>query len=140
VQATVPIAVPPGLAVCKSDGAAVTIYVQIYDEVMRSRAENMRKDYGVSGTLSFAGIENVTNTSLARGAKEPSRWREPTLLVHRSADTDCANAVADFLQLPLRALYGTNVKIRVRGLPPSFQSTRHVLELWLPPIPPPAAK
>ncbi len=137
--APAPIPAPPALAVCRSDGP-VTIYVQIYDEVMRARVEEMRKTYGNTDAVSFAGIENVASTSLARGAKEPSRWHEPTLLVHRPADSDCANAVADYLQLPLRALYGKDVKIRVRGLPPSFHSTRHVLELWLPPVEKAAAK
>ena len=127
-----PVTAPPGLATCES-GGAVTIYLQIYDELMRARVEEMRSNYGKSGEVSFAGIENVANTSLARGAKEPARWHEPTLLVHRPADTDCANAVADYLQLPLQSLYGKDVKIRVRSLPPSFHSTRHVLELWLPP-------
>lgn len=138
-QAANALAPPPGLDKCKTDGP-VTVYVQIYDEVMRARLEDLRTAYANIDTFRFAGIENVASTTAARGAKEPARWHEPTLLVHRSADLDCANAVADFLQQPLRALYTPEVKIRVRGLPPSFNSTRHVLELWLPPNEVKAAK
>jgi hypothetical protein len=137
-QAPAPGSALPSLEVCKPDGP-VTVYVQIYDEVMRARVEQLRNDFGHADAVRFAGIENVASTSLARGAKEPARWHEPTLLVHRPADTDCANAVAENLKAPLLKLYAPGVKIRVRRLPPSFQSTSHVLELWLPPVASPAA-
>ena len=116
------------------------MYVQIYDEMMRARIEEWRAAYVAVDSVRLAGIENVTNTSAARGAKEPARWHDPTLLVHLAADTACANAVAAYLQKPLQTLYGKQVQIRVRGLPPSFQDTRRALELWLPPAEKAAAK
>ena len=136
-----PVATAPGVGidVCKSDGP-ITIYVQIYDEVMRARVEEIRSGFGHVDAVRFAGIENVAATSAARGAKQPARWHEPTLLVHRSTDTQCANAVAQDLKAPLLKLYAPDANIRVRSLPPSFQSTRHVLELWLPPVEKAAAK
>jgi hypothetical protein len=126
--------------VCKVGGKPITIYVQIYDEVMRARIEEWRAAYTAIDSVRLAGIENVTNTSAARGAKEPARWHDPTLLVHLPVDTACANAVAGYLQKPLRTLYGQPVNIRVRGLPPSFQDTRRALELWLPPAEKAASK
>jgi hypothetical protein len=128
-----------GLDECNSDGP-ITIYVQIYDEVMRARVEELRAAYSATRSVQFAGIENVANTSAARGSKEPARWHDPTLLVHRPADTDCANAMAEHLQKQLQTLYGQQPTIRVRGLPSSFHSTRHALELWLPPVEKAAAK
>jgi hypothetical protein len=137
-QAPHPVATPSDLAKCKADGTPITIYVQIYDEVMRARVEELRTIYATD-SVRFAGIENVTSTSAARDAKQPARWRDPTLLVHRPADTDCANAVAEYLKGPLGSLY-PDVNVRVRGLPPSFHSTLHALELWLPPAEKAAAK
>jgi hypothetical protein len=139
-QAPSPVTSPPELAVCKVGGKPITIYVQIYDEVMRARIEEWRTAYVTIDSVRLAGIENVTNTSAARGAKAPARWHDPTLLVHLPADTACANAVAGYLQKPLQTLYGKQANIRVRGLPPSFQDTRRALELWLPPAEKAAAK
>jgi hypothetical protein len=109
--------------VCKTDAGPITIYVQIYDEMMRARIEEWRAAYVAIDSVRLAGIENVTNTSAARGAKEPARWHDPTLLVHLPADTACANALAGYLQKP-----------------PSFHDTRRALELWLPPAEKAAAK
>jgi hypothetical protein len=130
-----------GFDSCVVDGKPVTVFVQIYDEVMRSQVDKARQLID-SSYVRFAGIENVVRTAASRGTKIAAQWRQPTLIMHRPEDVDCARAVAHGLAGFVTGLYrpGSDPQIRVRGLPPSFKSDRHVLELWLPAEEPLAAK
>jgi hypothetical protein len=125
---------------CVVDGQPITVFVQIYDEVMRSHVEKVRGLIDHS-QVRFAGIENVTRSAASRGEKIAAQWRQPTLIMHRESDAGCARAVARGLGDFVAGLYGpgNDTQIRVRSLPPSFKSDRHVLELWLPPDAPLAA-
>ncbi len=132
------------LAVCRDGTHPLTLYIQIYDEGMRTTAAAIEKNLqaiapgqNIESYVRVAGVENVANTASLRGKKLPTPWPQPTLIVHRpEQDMKCADALAQQLDAVLRPPYpkSDDALVNVRQLPASFSRTRHVFELWLPSI------
>jgi hypothetical protein len=111
----------------------MALYIQIYDERTRSVADEIRAALKVSKAVVVPRIENVKTTADARGSRVPIAWKAPTLLVHRpDQDMKCANAITTALSDAIHRNYH-GASIQIRDLPASFNSKRHVLELWLSP-------
>jgi len=118
-------------SVCGTGRDAIAVYIQIYDERTRAVADDIAANLR-SAQILVPRIENVKTTADGRGTPVPIAWKVPTLLVHRPVqDKQCAASVAASLRgIELRYYRGTPTQ--VRDLPASFNSSRHVLELWLP--------
>ena len=109
------------------------MYIQIYDERTRHVADGVRGILKKSAAVVVPQIENVVTAAQARGSRIPIAWKAPTLLVHRpDKDMQCASAITSATSEAIRSNYPA-MSLQIRDLPASFKSTRHVLELWLPP-------
>jgi hypothetical protein len=122
------------LRACIDDKVPVSVYIQIYDEPMRTSAQKIVDTLHTAGAI-FPGIENVASSAAARGGRAPIPWGAPTLLVHRpDQDMQCANDLKSSIDVTIAGIYGSQASLQIRDLPASFKSTRHVLELWLPSV------
>ncbi|HEY8010056.1 MAG TPA: hypothetical protein VIE67_03570 [Rudaea sp.] len=132
------------LQACRDGNRPLTLYIQIYDEGMRANAEGigqklkgMAPDQDIENFVRVARVENVVDSANLRGKKPATAWPQPTLIVHRpEQDMPCATVLATQLNTILRPPYpkSGDSLVDVRKLPASFNSTRHVFELWLPPV------
>jgi len=129
-----PAPVDTSLQACRQGDRDATLYVHVYDEATRSRAELVALPDADSG-VRVHGIENVVSTATARKARPPTPYRTPTLIVHdlprRQA---CADAVAAWVQQRIEPWYGKDNPVAIAPLPSRFRPVNGVLELWLPPV------
>ncbi|MBK6613511.1 hypothetical protein [Ottowia sp.] len=108
------------------------LYLQIYDESARPRAEALRQRLNGAGqgVLAVTPIENVTRTAAVRQARRPVPWQQPTFVVHDSAVQPCAHALADAVRPHWPQADGTGVW--VTSLPDRLKGQPRTMELWLP--------
>lgn len=108
------------------------LFTQAYDEATRAaftaRIDALGLDEAQRRTI--APVENVVVSAERDGRKPPSRWREPTMIVHDDASRPCASALIDAYG---SRLFAPDREVRIRTLPKSLRGTRGVIELWLPP-------
>ncbi|MGH8122801.1 MAG: hypothetical protein ACREPT_08515, partial [Rudaea sp.] len=124
------------LQACRDGNHPLTLYVQIYDEGMRTSAEGIEQklkaiapNQAIENFVRVARVENVVDSASLRRKKLPTPWPQPTLIVHRpEQDMPCATALATQLNTILRPPYpkSGDSLVNVRNLPASFNSTRHV--------------
>jgi len=120
-------------ACVNDESKPMTLYVQVYDEATRLRAQELiAADERFARAVAIPEVENVVATAGRRKQAPPARWSQPTLLVHRPSEADdhaCARALSTVLTdwLP---------EVQVKNLPPSVVSHRRVIELWIPPLDP----
>lgn len=112
--------------------AGTRLYTQIYDEAMRTRAEQLRQQLQEAGDgqLRIAPIENVTRSAGLRQQRPPVPWQQPTFIVHDPQVDDCAQWLARALQQRWAA--PGNSKVLVSALPASLKGQPKTIELWLP--------
>lgn len=110
------------------------LYLQIYDEAMRPRAELLRQRLLEARLPLKAPIENVTRSATLRQQRPPVPWQQPTLVVHDPQVRDCAQALAQALQQRWSPPAGGQVL--VTPLPARLKGQPNTLELWLPAPPP----
>ena len=110
------------------------LYLQIYDEAMRPRAELLRQRLLEAGLPLKTPIENVTRSATLRQQRPPVPWQQPTLVVHDPQVRDCAQALAQALQQRWSPPAGGQVL--VTPLPARLKGQPNTLELWLPTPPP----
>ena len=93
---------------------------------------------GVGGTTPLIMLQKIgAMGSNLRGKKPATAWPQPTLILHRpEQDMECATKLVKQLNTILSPPYprSDGNLVDVRNLPASFNSTRHVFELWLPPV------
>ena len=112
--------------------AGTRLYTQIYDEAMRTRAEQLRQrlQEAGDGQLRVAPIENVTRSAALRQQRPPVPWQQPTLIVHEPQVDACAQVLAQALQQ--RWGPSNDSKVVIAPLPARLKSQPKTLELWLP--------
>ena len=110
--------------------AGTRLYTQIYDEAMRTRAEQLRQHLQNASPLRIAPVENVARSAALRQQRPPVPWQQPTLIVHDPLVDGCAQALA----LALQQRWGPpdDGKVLVTPLPNRLKSQPKTLELWLP--------
>ncbi len=126
--------VDSSLQACRQGDRDALVYVHVYDEATRARANLVALPDADSG-VRVQGIENVVSTATARKARPPTPYRTPTLIVHdlprRQA---CADAVAAWVQQRIEPWYGKDNPVAIAPLPSRFRPVNGVIELWLPPV------
>ncbi|KRD72770.1 hypothetical protein ASE43_19325 [Lysobacter sp. Root983] len=134
----------PAQVVKRTCGAyPVVVYVQVYDEVTRTRASNLPWTE-LTPAATMPGIEDVVRSARARKGDAPKSYTQPTLVVHRMDDQGaCAAALGEWLQPNIADWYVNGAQIELRKLPGAFKPEERIIELWLPnanaPPSPPAA-
>ncbi|MFT4193773.1 hypothetical protein, partial [Ottowia sp.] len=107
----------------------ITVYMQIYDESARERAERLRADFK---GYRMAPIENVNRSAEARQQRRPVPWQQPTFIAHDAAARACAaemeKALNDNACWPREA----ERPAWITDLPGSLRARPATLELWLP--------
>lgn len=106
------------------------IYIQIYDESQRAMAVRLMRQFGSFG-LGTPGIENVANTALRSGHRQPAAWPRPVLLYNAANDQAqaCASALAGWSagQPGFRQSAPTALP-----LPTRLHGDPKVIEFWIP--------
>lgn len=116
-----------------SEYARVTLYVQVYDQQSKLIAQSVQWD---NAGVQMPGVEDVTAKALAANRRAPFVWPQPTLVVHRGEETECAKQLGSWLATQLPQFYdasSTHSSIDIRKLPDSYKSRSPIIELWLPP-------
>ncbi len=123
------------LAACS--GPPKSLYVQIYDEPSRGIVAGL--DWSaLRPALTMHGIENVSISAAARGARMPDFQRVPKLVVHDlENDQACAGALTRWITAQPHDLDSGQrwPEIRVVGLPKGHRGRKGVIELWWPALP-----
>lgn len=125
---------PPPVSACGSAQRPVRLYIQVYDEASRARAELLRSLLQQAGGdgLKVAAPENVVRTAELRQQRKPVPWPRPTFITHRVADEGCARALATLVRSSWPNV-GRRDRVWVNDLPKSLGGQDGVIELWLPP-------
>jgi len=120
-------------------GTPVTVYIQIYDEPTRALAEKARAALKGQCNIVVTPVENVTSSAQVRGTAVPFAWKAPTMIAHLpNDDSGAVKTIVDHVAPVVQRAYGDKTELQTRRLPSSISSTRHVVELWLPPTQKPA--
>lgn len=119
-----PATTPP--AAQQPDIARALVYLQIYAEDARPRAESVVATLQAAGLLGtqLPGIENVTRSAQARGRKPPVRFERPTVIYYQPEDRGLAEWIVR------KGLPG---QVDLRDLSQSYRNIRPgMVEIWLP--------
>jgi len=115
---------------CGKAGRSQRVYVQVYDESVRSRLQDVEWK-SLRPQVIMPGIENVRITAAARDASPPAPHPVPTLLVHdNDREGACAEKLRDWLALQLKL---EQKDFEIRPLPKGMSAEPGVIELWWPP-------
>jgi len=117
---------PPPPAPQPTDIARALVYLQIYTEDSRPRAESLITALQAAGMLGtqLPGIENVTRSAQARGRKPPARVARPTVIYYHPEDRELAEWI-------MRK--GLDGQVDLRDLSQSYRNIRPgMVEIWLP--------
>ncbi|MEO6926417.1 MAG: hypothetical protein ABI129_07070 [Rhodanobacter sp.] len=106
------------------------VYIQIYDDSQRAMATRLMRQFGTFG-LSTPGIENVANTALRAGHKQPASWPRPVLLYNAANDQAqaCARSLASWLGSQPGFHQTTPTAL---PLPTRLHGNPNVIEFWIP--------
>lgn len=106
------------------------VYIQIYDDSQRAMADRLMRQFGTFG-LSTPGIENVANTALRAGHKQPASWPRPVLLYNAANDQAqaCARSLASWLGSQPGFHQATPTAL---PLPTRLHGNPKVIEFWIP--------
>jgi hypothetical protein len=102
------------------------LYIQIFDEADRVRAEKVRaiaRDLGIA----VPGIENVTATSAKKNRPPPGGYSNPVLLVFKESDLANARSLADKVEKEAKL----HLSVLNRSDRPAFNSVpAGQIEVW----------